>query len=92
MYQVGFGDCFMVSFKYPRPLDDGRAERHMLVDFGSTHAPKAPRGGPRSVVAQAADLIEEDTGGTLDVVVLTHRHRDHLSGLRGQGARPSSAA
>lgn len=86
MYQVGFGDCFMVSFKYPRPLDDGRAERHMLVDFGSTHRPKASRGGRRSIVAQAADLIKEDTGGALDVVVLTHRHRDHLSGFADDDA------
>jgi hypothetical protein len=86
MYQVGFGDCFVVSFTYPRPLDDGRSERHMLVDFGSTHRPKASRGGRRSIVAQAADQIREDTGGALDVVVLTHRHRDHLSGFADEDA------
>jgi hypothetical protein len=86
MYQVGFGDCFLVSFTYARALDDGRSERHMLVDFGSTHRPKAARGGRRSIVAHAADLIKADTGGALDVVVLTHRHRDHLSGFADEDA------
>jgi hypothetical protein len=81
MYQVGFGDCFVVSFAYADALDDGRAERHMLVDFGSTHRPKGSRESRRSIVAQAAELIKQDTGGELDVVVLTHRHRDHLSGF-----------
>ena len=85
MYQVGFGDCFLVSFTYASKLADGRAERHMLVDFGSTHGPKHSRGG-RSIVARAADLIKQDTGGTLDVVVLSHRHRDHLSGFADKEA------
>ena len=80
MYQVGFGDCFLVSFGYREPAADGRSERHMLVDFGSTHGPRRPRGSP-SVIEQAAARIEERTGGQLDVVVVTHRHRDHLSGF-----------
>jgi hypothetical protein len=78
MYQVGFGDCFMVSFEYGQPLADGRSERHMLVDFGSTHRPEGSSG---SVVERAAQRIAEHTGGRLDVVVVTHRHRDHLSGF-----------
>ena len=44
-------------------------------------APRARARTDRSIVEQAADLIAEHTGGTLDVVVLTHRHRDHLSGF-----------
>ena len=45
MYQVGFGDCFLISFAYDAPLADGRRERHILIDFGSTRWPKnyAPR-------------------------------------------------
>jgi len=81
MYQVGFGDCFLVSFAYDEPLEDGRAERHMLVDFGSTHGPKSAREDGGSVVEAAAALLEEHTSGELDVVVVTHRHRDHLSGF-----------
>jgi hypothetical protein len=76
MYQVGFGDCFLVSFEYADALDDGRSERHMLVDFGSTRRP--PKGGDLEDVAQ---LIREHTGGRLDVIVVSHRHKDHLSGF-----------
>ena len=50
MYQVGFGDCFLLSFAYHAPLPDGRRARHVLIDFGSTRWPKdyAPRyGGQR---------------------------------------------
>jgi len=78
MYQVGFGDCFLLSFHYRQALEDGRAERHLLVDFGSTHGPPKTR---VSVVERAAALIAEHTSGSLDVIVVTHRHRDHLSGF-----------
>lgn len=87
MYRVGFGDCFLVSFHYAKTLPDGRDQRHMLVDFGSTHAPKGARGPTgteaksASVIERAAERIREHTGGQLDVVVNTHRHRDHLSGF-----------
>ena len=81
MYQVGFGDCFLVSFAYREQLPDGRSERHMLVDFGSTHGPKGARAGGASTVERAAARIAQDTGGELDVIVLSHRHRDHLSGF-----------
>ena len=45
-YQVGFGDCFLLSAEYGAPLPDGRAERHLLVDCGSTRA--AARTRPRA--------------------------------------------
>lgn len=75
MYQVGFGDCFLVSFYYSRKLEDGRAVRHMLVDFGSTRYPK--RGFELTGVAEriSSDCDE------LDVLVVSHRHKDHLSGF-----------
>ncbi len=37
-YQVGFGDCFLVSFNYGE--DGTAARRHVLIDFGSTSLPK----------------------------------------------------
>lgn len=77
MYQVGFGDCFLVSFYYRRALSDGRDERHMLIDFGSTHSPR----GRARLLPQAATLIAEHTNGQLDVLVATHRHKDHIDGF-----------
>ena len=74
MYRVGFGDCFLLSFEYATPLSDHRSERHILIDFGSTRLP-----GSRGDLVPIARLINQHTGGKLDVVVVTHRHKDHLS-------------
>jgi hypothetical protein len=80
MYQVGFGDCFLVSFLYPAPVD-GRSDRHVLIDFGSTR--RAPQGiAPEAV----AHLIAEHSNGQLDVLVVSHRHKDHLSGFSADAA------
>lgn len=78
MYNIGFGDCFLLSLDYPAPLPDGRAERHILIDYGSTRRNKTA--GLSS--ADVGDLIEEHCDGKLDVVIVSHRHRDHLSGFR----------
>lgn len=78
MYQVGFGDCFLITVEYTDPDTDGRAERHVLVDFGST---RPPRNAKKSAMTDIAELIAAHTHGKLDVVVLTHRHKDHLSGF-----------
>jgi hypothetical protein len=77
-YEVGFGDAFLLSFEYAKKVD-GRASRHVLIDFGSTRWPGKER-KPPSYAEIAADIAKR-TGGKLDVVVLTHRHKDHLSGF-----------
>ncbi len=74
MHRVGFGDCFLITFTYGEQLEDNRTERHVLIDFGSTSLPK----GTKSLDPVAA-AIHERTGGEIDAVVVTHRHRDHLS-------------
>jgi hypothetical protein len=71
-YNVGFGDCFLLSFAYA----GGR--RHVLIDFGST---KLPARAPDDHLEQIAKQIAADTGGKLHVVVATHRHADHVSGF-----------
>ena len=82
MHNVGFGDCFLVTFAYAQPLDDGRDERHILIDFGTTSRPEGVK------VADIAEQIRTRTAGEIDVVVLTHRHRDHLSAF---GTEPIAA-
>jgi hypothetical protein len=75
-YQVGFGDCLLLTIGYSAPLPDGRSDRHLLIDFGAkTQAP----GGPS--LAKLAPRIAEHCGGHLDVVVATHRHADHVRGF-----------
>jgi beta-lactamase superfamily II metal-dependent hydrolase len=75
MYRVGFGDCFLLSFDYPAPLPDGRLVRHVLIDFGSTSLAK----NQSNLVPIAKQINAHTNGGELDVVVVSHRHRDHLS-------------
>jgi hypothetical protein len=76
-YNVGFGDCFLLTFGY-----DGRAKpRNVLIDFGST---KQSKTGPPGEMLEIAEKIAEDCGGKLQMVVATHRHADHISGFAGK--------
>jgi hypothetical protein len=71
VYDVGFGDCFLLTFQY------ASGKRHVLIDFGSTAA-------ARKGVSLSMDIarnIAEATDGTLHAVVATHRHQDHISGF-----------
>lgn len=80
-YQMGFGDCFLLSFAY-----DDHSARHILIDFGST---AMPRDTEVSLDEVAADIALQ-CGGELDIVVATHRHKDHISGFatRANGKGP----
>ena len=72
-YQVGFGDCFLLTFHY------GRQRRHVLIDFGSTGRPKD---APGDLLMRVANQIKEHCEGKLHIVVATHRHQDHISGFK----------
>jgi hypothetical protein len=79
-YQVGFGDCFLLTFHY------SKKDRHVLIDFGSTGQPKT---APADLMVQVANDIKAQCGGKLDAVVATHRHKDHISGFatsKGKGS------
>jgi hypothetical protein len=80
-FNVGFGDCFLMRFQY-----QGDMRRHVLIDFGSTRKPKfgtdaKPKKTPGKFMVQVAKQIKELCGGKLDIVVATHRHKDHISGF-----------
>ncbi len=81
-YQVGFGDCLLLTVTYGSAFDDDRRERHMLIDFGSR---EQRAGGPK--MAEVAEKIAEHCAPTLDVVVATHRHQDHVKGFGDKAAR-----
>jgi beta-lactamase superfamily II metal-dependent hydrolase len=73
MYNVGFGDCFLVTI----PGSD--RERRILIDCGSVSA------GPRPLSEVVKNIIRDTTDpdgiARIDVVIATHRHRDHISGF-----------
>ena len=76
MYNVGFGDSFLVTVR------DGRETWRMLVDCG-VHSQGRARPIEAVVDAIIDDLTAEAAPGqppALDVVVATHRHADHISG------------
>lgn len=73
MYNVGFGDCFLISL----PTKTGM--RRMLVDCGSMgKANLSIADIARQVIA---DVSDANGKAKIDVVVATHRHRDHVSGF-----------
>lgn len=71
MYRVGFGDFFLVSV----PSRGGFA--HILIDCG-VHAKDL------GVMGAAVAQLKKDTGGKLALVIMTHRHADHISGFGSQ--------
>lgn len=75
MYNVGFGDCFLISFAY----SDGK-NRYLLIDCGSTTKLK-------DHMIKIVKQIKQDCNGHLHGLVITHRHKDHLSafGLKDAG-------
>ncbi len=77
MYNVGFGDCFLMSFQY------ASGARHVLIDYGST---SAPRIGSANYMMDVATDIKRACNGKLDIVVATHRHQDHISGFSTEGS------
>lgn len=75
-FNVGFGDCFLLSFVY----SDER--RHILIDCGSMKYPE----GQKGLMKKVAEAIRDETSGKLQVMVVTHRHKDHLSGFNSSGS------
>lgn len=68
MYRVGFGDFFLVTLK------GSDVPLHILIDCG-VHAVDLG-----SIGDAIADMYTV-TGGKLALVIMTHRHADHISGF-----------
>ena len=69
MYNVGFGDCFLLA------LPD---KRTVLVDAGFHSQGKGAFGG-HDLVDQIVEDVKTIAGeARIDVVIATHRHQDHV--------------
>jgi beta-lactamase superfamily II metal-dependent hydrolase len=73
MYDVGFGDAFLVL------IPDGKSTRKVLIDCGSIAQGSASMADVTRRIVQ--DVTDPDRIARIDVVVMSHRHRDHVSGF-----------
>lgn len=75
MYNVGFGDCFLLRF----PGEEG--DRKVLIDCGVHMSGPGPYKMSQVVDQIIADVTEEDGTPRIDLVIATHRHADHIVGF-----------
>src|SRR6266481_4742533 len=71
MYRQGLGDCFLVTL----PKKDG-SRFHIMIDCGVVLGSPKPE-----IMRDVVKSIIADTGGYVDVLVVTHEHYDHVSGF-----------
>ena len=76
MYRQGLGDCFLVTF------DDGQTPRHMVIDCGTLGAQLTDID-----MDDVVDDIAAVTGNHVDLLVVTHEHKDHVSGFNSAKAQ-----
>ncbi len=74
MYRTGHGDCFLLA------LAGEAADKpvYLLIDCG--YKP----GSPKFINTKAREItknIGDETGGHLEVAVITHEHQDHVNGI-----------
>jgi len=86
-YQVGFGDCFLLSFIY-----GDKDNRHVLIDFGTTGLP-GRTAKPSVHMPKIANHVLSVCGADgLTAVVATHRHADHINGFGTDGKTGKSGS
>src|SRR6266496_2584918 len=73
MYRVGFGDFFLVTV----PSADG--PQHIVIDCGVT--PGKTKKGDIGTIKDAVAHMAEETGKKLALIIVTHRHQDHIIGF-----------
>jgi beta-lactamase superfamily II metal-dependent hydrolase len=73
MYRVGFGDFFLLTV----PADDG--PQHILIDCGVT--PGKTKKGDIGTIKDAVAHMAKETGKELALIIVTHRHQDHIIGF-----------
>ncbi len=72
MYRQGLGDCFLIRF--PRATGDAF---NMVIDCGVVLGTPDPQTPMHKVVTDLSTV----TKGTIDLLVATHEHWDHVSGF-----------
>ena len=74
MYRVGFGDFFLLSL-----AQDNKQPLHIIIDCGVFKG-TSQTGDIGSIEAAVNDMAQT-TGGTVALIIMTHRHADHIAGF-----------
>ncbi|MBC7821209.1 MAG: MBL fold metallo-hydrolase [Planctomycetaceae bacterium] len=82
MYRQGLGDCFLIRFpKKEAASKDGYF--HIVIDSGVLLG----TANSTARMTEVAEDIKRETGGEIDVLVVTHEHWDHVSGFSTKQAQ-----
>jgi beta-lactamase superfamily II metal-dependent hydrolase len=73
MYRVGFGDFFLLTIQ-----TESRAQ-HILVDCGVTRGRTGK--GDIATIKTAVRHMAAETDSKLALIIVTHRHQDHIIGF-----------
>src|SRR5262249_11060188 len=73
MYRVGFGDFFLVT------VPAVSSDHYILIDCG-VYKGTTGKGDLQSIEEAVEDLFQT-TNGQLSLVIMTHRHADHIAGF-----------
>lgn len=73
MYRVGFGDFFLLT------VPAAKGPQHILIDCGVT--PGTTHNGDIGTIKDAVAHMAEETKNHLALIIVTHRHMDHIIGF-----------
>ncbi|HKR02633.1 MAG TPA: hypothetical protein VJT09_18285 [Pyrinomonadaceae bacterium] len=73
MYRVGFGDFFLITV----PTRSG--DRYIVIDCGVFKGTTGK--GDIGSIEEAVEDLYQTTGGKVSLVIMTHRHADHIAGF-----------
>jgi hypothetical protein len=71
-YNVLFGDAILIE------VPDGKKKQYILIDVGSKTTGDDKKG---LHLLEALKNIHQQTGGKIDLYIMTHEHLDHVKGL-----------
>lgn len=73
MYRVGFGDFFLLT------VPSSKGPQHILIDCGVTRGKTG--NGEIGTIRTAVRHMAAETGNQLALIIVTHRHQDHIIGF-----------
>ena len=87
-YNVEVGDCIYCRIPKARKVGDDVDDFHILIDCGSVGGDRPPEGCDRRICRRRLPDAGEGKK-RLDLLVVTHEHKDHIAGFDPDFSRTS---